>query len=213
MPIGSYGQARWQRICQPMPRHGTIGPIDAYGLMLLVLMLAAIHLLAMRRQGQRVALLSARLKPYRIEALMAELIEGYLRALGENDAGRREQVWVHLEEREVELVGQLQALARDLADAGIEPMPVGRADLRGLIAIHAAGIRRVVANDAGLERPERAFMLCAEMYLLQHSCHWYCRSRAVASARLLARHRTRYAQVLAAVSAQTRDAYLTLVGR
>jgi len=48
--------------------------------------------------------------------------------------------------------------------------------------------------------------------LFQHTCHWYCRSKAVASARLMARQKTTYEQVLGAVSPQTRRAYTALVG-
>jgi hypothetical protein len=55
-------------------------------------------------------------------------------------------------------------------------------------------------------------MLTAELLLLQHSCQWYCRSKATASARMMARHRTPHAQLLASVSAQTRKAYNKLLG-
>ena len=58
---------------------------------------------------------------------------------------------------------------------------------------------------------ERAFTLSAELFLMQHSCHWFCRSRTIASARLLARHQTPHAQVLASVSPETRNAYAALV--
>lgn len=34
---------------------------------------------------------------------------------------------------------------------------------------------------------------------MQHTCHWYCRSKTVASARMLARHKTAYVQLLASV--------------
>jgi hypothetical protein len=71
----------------------------------------------------------------------------------------------------------------------------------------------VVANRAGLSPKTKAFTLSAELFLMQHSCHWFCRSRAVASARLLARHKTSYAQVLQSVSGETREAYARLVGR
>jgi len=54
--------------------------------------------------------------------------------------------------------------------------------------------------------------MSAELFLMQHSCHWFCRSRAVASARLQARHQTSHAQVLAAVSPATREAYRKLTG-
>jgi len=50
------------------------------------------------------------------------------------------------------------------------------------------------------------------LFLMQHTCHWFCRSKTVASARLLARHKTSYAQVLAAVAPQTREAYIRLIG-
>ena len=46
---------------------------------------------------------------------------------------------------------------------------------------------------------------------MQHSCHWFCRSRAVASARMLARHKTSYAHLLACVAPQTRAAYQALI--
>jgi hypothetical protein len=49
------------------------------------------------------------------------------------------------------------------------------------------------------------------MLLLQHTCHWFCRSKSLASARMLARHRTSYAQLVDAVLPQTRTDYLGLV--
>ena len=73
------------------------------------------------------------------------------------------------------------------------------------------GIARGVAAQ-GITPRDRAFMLSAEIFLLQHTCHWFCKSRLVATARLAARHQTGYAQTLAAVGAETRSLYLTLVG-
>ena len=58
---------------------------------------------------------------------------------------------------------------------------------------------------------KRAFTVSAELFLLQHSCHWFCRSRLVASGRMLAVHRTSYQQLLESVSARTRTDYLALV--
>jgi hypothetical protein len=49
------------------------------------------------------------------------------------------------------------------------------------------------------------------MLLMQHSCHWFCRSRALACARLLAHHHTSYEQVLESVDPTTREDYLRLV--
>jgi hypothetical protein len=47
--------------------------------------------------------------------------------------------------------------------------------------------------------------------LMQHTCHWFCKTKGVASARLLVRHQTAYAQVLDAVGSETRAAYDKLV--
>jgi len=46
---------------------------------------------------------------------------------------------------------------------------------------------------------------------MQHSCH--CSAlEAVASARVLTRHKTSYAQLIASVAPETRQAYCALVG-
>ena len=58
---------------------------------------------------------------------------------------------------------------------------------------------------------DRAYMMTAELFLMQHTCHWYCKSKTVASARMLARHQTPHEQLVASVSAETRNAYLTLI--
>jgi hypothetical protein len=47
---------------------------------------------------------------------------------------------------------------------------------------------------------------------MQHTCHWFCRSRALASARMMARHQTSYALLLDSVSPSTREAYRKLTG-
>ena len=47
--------------------------------------------------------------------------------------------------------------------------------------------------------------------LFQHSCHWFCRSQSVASARMVLRHQTTYAQALDGVAPETRRAYLAVV--
>jgi hypothetical protein len=48
---------------------------------------------------------------------------------------------------------------------------------------------------------------------MQHTCHWYCRSKTVASARMIGQHQTQYLQALVAVSPETRSAYCALIGR
>lgn len=179
-------------------------------------------------QRQRILWLGQHLQHHQIEKLMEGLIDGYLRALGEQDAERRASVLNLLASTEETLSGQLQRLAADLRQlddrqARTSRLPMGLPlvtrllpglcfDLRELVALHAAGFEAVRRNDEGLDRRDQAFRLSAELLLFQHSCHWYCRSRAVASARLLARHRTSHEQVLAAVSPATREAYRALTG-
>jgi hypothetical protein len=83
--------------------------------------------------------------------------------------------------------------------------------MRALVSLHAQGIAAVAQNHSGLSQKERAFMLTAELLLFQHSCHWFCRSKLTANARMMARHKTPHAQLLASVSAPTRNAYLQLL--
>ena len=193
---------------------------------LMLILAVAGYTLKTRDEQRRIALLAGHLRPYRIEKHMEALADGYLRALGEDDPLRADPIWAHLEATEQALSEQFQKLASDIAGADPEPLQVSKLgwslpflirvfpgasfDLRKLIAVHANGIANAVRNAAGRDRKEKAFLLCAEMYLMQHTCHWYCKSRTVASARILARHKTAYAQVLAAVSPQTRQAYLAL---
>ena len=92
-------------------------------------------------------------------------------------------------------------------------LPATTVDLRALLALHARGVAEALANPDALDRRDQAYQLCAELFLFQHSCHWYCRSQPVASARLVARHQTPHAQVLQAVSARTRDGYRALLAR
>ncbi|OBS29869.1 hypothetical protein A9O67_08535 [Tepidimonas fonticaldi] len=190
---------------------------------------AGLQVAKVREQQQRIRLLGRYLQPYRIERLMETLLDGYLRALGEDDPARRDQIWALLTTAETELRDQVRQLAADVEqiwpdDALVSTLPIAlprahklfpRAtfDLRRALAIHAAGIEAVVANQAGLARRDQAYMLSAEMLLLQHTCHWFCRSRTVATARMLARHKTDHAQLVQAVSPQTRDAYRRLIGR
>ena len=76
--------------------------------------------------------------------------------------------------------------------------------------MHSRGICRAI-EEQGASPKDRAFAILAEMLLMQHTCHWYCRSKSVASARMLARHRTSYEQLVGAVLPQTRLEYLGLV--
>ena len=180
-------------------------------------------------QSERIALLGSVLSRFDIEKLMESLTDGYLRALGEEDAERQTQVWSYLEVQEQTLSEQFTAFAaefatQDAAATRVSRLPVAIPyaarwwpsagfDVREAFAIHARGIASVIENQAGLSPKRRAFTLSAELFLMQHTCHWYCRSKNVASARLLARHKTTYQQVLQSVSVGTRDAYLAMTGQ
>jgi hypothetical protein len=199
-------------------------------LYLLPLALIALSIVTRREQARRIALLGGLLGPYRIEPLMENLTEGYLRWLGEPDADRRAQIWGNLQTAEQTLAEQFSRFAADFARQVPAPqaqvsklpfalpwaqplLPASRLfDARRVFELHARGISAALHAAPQQDDKARAFMMTAELYLMQHSCHWFCRSRAVASARLLARHHTSYDQVLAAVSAQTRRDYLALVG-
>jgi len=78
--------------------------------------------------------------------------------------------------------------------------------MRRLLEVHAQGIDRAIAQTQ-LGAKERSFRIMAEMFLMQHSCHWFCKSKTIASARMLAQHQTRYEQALDAVSPETLSAY------
>ena len=71
----------------------------------------------------------------------------------------------------------------------------------------------VQVNQAADEEEckRRAFTMTAELMLMQHTCHWFCKSRTVAAMRLIARHKTAYEQVLESVAPATRKAYEKLV--
>jgi len=190
--------------------------------------LAAVAFWTLRsqEQGRRIALLGRHLARYRIERHMETLTQGYLRALGDDDPQRREQIWGLLQSAEQTLCDEFNRLVAEFADADpvrcrVSKLPVylpfatrlGPAtfDMRKALALHAHGIARAIQAEGGSRR-DRAFTISAEVLLMQHTCHWFCRSRAVASARMLARHQTPYRQLLASVSPQTREAYLALTG-
>lgn len=186
------------------------------------------YAIASREQQQRIALLGGHLQNYRIEKLMETLSEGYMRALGEESPQRREQIWELMQPNEAALSSQFSRFAAEIASLDAEAARVSRLpwsipfadrlfpgamfDLRAALDIHARGIAHVVQNSDGRSAKDRAYVLSAEMLLMQHTCHWYCKSKTVASARLMARHKTTHEQVVAAVSPETRREYLRLIG-
>ena len=194
-------------------------------LSLLVTLGLVLHWFNSQDRRERTALLASQLRPFQIERLMQQLTEAYMRALGESEGERQDQALQAQQAAEEQLAEQFQALAQafaqlpapqartlKLAVPGIDKLlPQTTFDTRRVLQVHAEGIARVVRNDAGLAPRARAFTLMAEMFLMQHSCHWFCRSKTIASARMLAQHQTRYEQALDAVSPGTRQAYLAVV--
>ncbi|MDO8274626.1 MAG: hypothetical protein Q7T22_03795 [Serpentinimonas sp.] len=178
-----------------------------------------------RSERERIALLGSHLRRYQIEKLMEQLNHGYLRALGEPEAERRAPMWAALGEAEAQLLEQLSAFAADIGRLPAEqtrlcrfslPMidrwlPQSTLDLRAVLRVHADALQAAVANHGQRSAKARAHTLMAELMLFQHTCHWFCKSRTVASIRLLARHRTAYEQVLDAIAPATRHAYLALL--
>jgi hypothetical protein len=178
-------------------------------------------------QRKRLMHLGHYLRNFEIEKLMESLTEGYLRALGEDDAERRTQIWNMLEQTEQNLNGQFQKFVEAFAQADVQASrgstlalglpfalvfaPGATFDMRQLLKVHAQGIEATLNNTEGLSNRDKAFRLSAELFLMQHSCHWFCKSKLVASARMLSRHKTQYAQLLSAVRPQTSEAYSRLM--
>jgi len=193
-----------------------------------LMVMAGLWWLKNRDDRQRIALLGSQLVHYQIEKLMEQLTQGYLRALGETDPDRRAQIWSTLQGAEQQLAEQFARFSADMARLPTDrtrmrrvPLPYADRwwpgaplDLRALLQVHAKGLREVADNAERRPLKANAHMLLAEMLLMQHTCHWFCKSQTVASARLLARHRTSHEQVLQAVSAGTgRDYQALLEGR
>ena len=196
-------------------------------LILAILISAGTFMLNAKEQRKRIVLLGSHLSNYQIEKLMESLTGGYLRALGESTDERRTQIWNLLSTTESQLSEQFGRFAADFAKLDEERTRVSRLavsipfadkllpaltfDMRKALAIHARGISHVAENTDHLTPKDRAFMMTAELLLMQHTCHWYCKSKTVATARMLARHQTPHEQLVASVSAETRKAYLALI--
>ena len=189
----------------------------------------AVYILKLSEERRRIALLGSHLGQFQIEKLMETLTDGYLRALGEKEPERRDQVWNQLAGSELKLCEQFTRFVAgfakvDEADARVSKLPIAvpfatkffpgiTFDMRKALAIHAQGILHAAENAAQHSPKDKAFTMSAELFLMQHSCHWFCKSKAVASARMLVRHKTSHEQLIAAVSPETRAAYTALVSR
>ncbi|NML84893.1 hypothetical protein [Polaromonas sp.] len=181
-----------------------------------------------RDERRRIALLGSHLGKYQIEKLMENLTEGYMRALGEKDPERREQVWRQMSSSETKLCDQFNRFVADFskveeADARVSTLafplpyaarllPAATFDLRKVLLVHAQGVTNAATNSLNRSAKNKAYTMSAELLLMQHSCHWFCKSRAVASARMMVRHKTSYEQLLASVAPETRKAYDALTG-
>ena len=198
-------------------------------LTLAIIVTTILYVLKKQEQRQHTQLLAQYLSRFQIEKLMASLMEGYLRVLGEPDVARREQIWTVLGNTESSLATQFQRFADEFATLPAEQtrtstlpialpymdkiMPSATLDVRAVMQLHAQAIAAVQVAGAAdeEERKRRAFTMTAELMLMQHSCHWFCKSRTVASLRLVARHKTPYEQVLQSVAPATLKAYEKLV--
>ena len=188
-----------------------------------------LYILKGKEQRRRVLLLASFLGGTQIEKLLGTLMDGYLRAAGESDPQRQASVWAVLAQSEQQLCSQFQRMADDFVQVPAEQarvstlplalpyfdriVPSATFDMRALLQLHAQGIQAACGEEhmTAQERKDRAFTMTAELMLMQHTCHWFCKSRAVASMRLIARHKTSYEQVLAAVSPETRRNYKKLL--
>ena len=194
---------------------------------LMVAVATVVYLLNARDQKRRIALLQSHLGNQKIEKLMEDLTQGYLRALGETDAERQNQIWNLLASSEQVLSKQFKQFVAefasvDEAQARVSKLafslpfastlfPAATVDLRKLLSIHAQGIANAADNTRHESPKGKAFSMTGELFLMQHTCHWFCRSKTVASARMQTRHQTSYAKLLASVAPDTRKAYVALL--
>ncbi len=192
--------------------------------LLLIMLMVAWHAARVRYQRMRIALLGSHLSQLQLERHMETLTQGYTRAIHEQSESRQLQVLETYHQTERAVAAQVLTLTRSMQKEaeqatrlGTYPFCVPYAerfvpasmmrDFRALLQVHADGLRHSVDNEAQWDPKTRAFHLSAELYLLQHSCHWFCKSRTVADARLLMRHQVNHDKVLESVSAVTRSGY------
>ena len=196
-------------------------------LILVMLVVSGVWFLRAGEQRRRIALLGSFLGKYQIEALMETLTQGYLRALGEDDPARREQILNMLDAAEQSVAQQFGSFAVEfsrLDEAQIRVSKLGVAlpfadrlfpkatfDVREAFRIHARGLADAAGNDLNRSPRDKAYTMSAELLLMQHTCHWFCRSLATASARTLMRHQTPHAQLVASVAPATRRDYEALL--
>ena len=190
----------------------------------LLVAIVAWRVLCLRYQRAHITLLGRHLAGLQLERHMETLTQGYTRAINEKAETRQLQVLETFAQTERAVATQAQSLAHAMQKENARAasmittkfcvpyaerfLPALTKDFRELLHIHATGLRHVVDNEGRWDAKERAYRLSAELYLFQHSCHWFCKSRAVADARLVLRHQVTHQKALESVSAVTRSAYL-----
>ena len=95
-------------------------------LFMAILIASGTYMLNAKEQRKRIAILGMHLSHYQIEKLMEALTEGYMRALGESSAERRDQVWSLLSTTEQQLSEQFSRFAADFAKVSEEDARVSR---------------------------------------------------------------------------------------
>lgn len=196
-------------------------------LILVLLVACGLWVVRSTEQRRRIALLGRSLGQYQIETLMETLTQGYLRALGEDDPERRQQILNMLNSAEQSVALQFGSFATefarlDEAQTRVSKLsvalpfadrlfPQATFDVRKAFSIHARGLAQAASNELDRSPRDKAFTMSAELLLMQHTCHWFCRSLTTASARTLMRHQTPYAQLVASVAPATRRDYEALL--
>lgn len=192
--------------------------------LLIILALFVIwRIFCMRYQKSHIQLLAQHLRPFQLEKHIETLTQGYLRAISADTESRQLQIFETFAPTEQTVASQIQSLAQNIQKESPSQtqlvilafclpyaenyLPSLTRDFRKLLQIHADGISYVVNNEANWSPKERAFHLSAELYLFQNSCHWFCKSRNVANARLQVQHKVTYQKTLESVSERTRHAY------
>ena len=136
-------------------------------LTLAIIVTTVLYVLKKQEQRKHTQLLAQHLSRFQIEKLMAGLMEGYLRVIGEADAQRREQIWTVLANTETSLVSQFQRFADEFATLPAEQtrtstlplalpymdrlMPSATLDVRAAMQLHAQAMAAVQVNQAADE--------------------------------------------------------------
>ena len=138
-------------------------------------------------QRQRIALLSSHLQKFQLEKHMEQLIDGYLRALGENDPQRSAPIWSNLESIEAAVREELTRLADDLHGVWGERTRVSRwpvavpfanrlfpastFDLRTLLKVHARGFDTTLRNGEQLVRRDQLLLKVQHAFVVARHCN------------------------------------------